>query len=94
MPQTITGKITVALLVLFFVQITVGFIYLFTAPLMALAVILASGLIVGVVFLVGGTIGAVFEDGSRKAIPLIVATLGVAELALFLSVQFGFSFGG
>ncbi|GKV70107.1 hypothetical protein NCCP2716_26050 [Sporosarcina sp. NCCP-2716] len=94
MPQTTSGKITAALLVLFFIQVIIGCIYLFTAPLMVFTVILATSLIAGIVFLVGGTIGTVFEDGSRKAVPLIVAALGAAELVLFLSVQFGFSFGG
>ncbi|WP_144036059.1 hypothetical protein [Sporosarcina koreensis] len=94
MPKTIPGKLTVGLLVLFFVQVLLGGLYFFTAPLMTLVVILVSGLIVSFVFMIAGTIGAVFEDGSRKAVPLIVAALGLAELALFLSVQFGFSFGG
>ncbi|WJY27315.1 hypothetical protein [Sporosarcina trichiuri] len=94
MPKTIPGKITTVLLLLFFVQFAIGGYYLFTAPLMALVVILATGLIMGLIFLIIGTIGAVFEDGSRKTVPLIVAGIGAVELILFLSVQFGFSFGG
>lgn len=79
---------------LFLIQVAVGAVYLFTAPLMVVVVILASSLIAGVVFLISGTIGTAYEEGSWKAVPLFVAVLGAAELTVFLYVQFGFSFGG
>ncbi|MGG0642559.1 hypothetical protein ABE021_01270 [Sporosarcina gallistercoris] len=94
MPSTIAGRIAFAMFVIFVIQIITVITLFFTNPLMGILVIIISTILVGPIFLVTGTLGAVFEDGSKKAIPLIVLVLGAIELAMFLFVAFGFEFGG
>ncbi|REB05589.1 hypothetical protein DVB69_15080 [Sporosarcina sp. BI001-red] len=94
MPSTIAGRIAFAMFVVFVLQIASIFILFFTNPLMGIVVIIISTILAGPIFLVTGTLGAVFEDGPKKAIPFIVLGLGIAELAMFLYVAFGFEFGG
>lgn len=94
MPSTIAGRIAFAMFVIFVIQFSTVITLFFTSPLMGIVVIMISTIFAGPIFLVTGTLGAVFEDGPKKAIPVIVLTLGIVELAMFLFVAFGFEFGG
>ncbi|MBD7908117.1 hypothetical protein [Sporosarcina gallistercoris] len=94
MPSTIAGRIAFAMFIIFIIQIITVITLIFTSPLLGIVVILISSILVGPIFLVTGTLGAVFEDESKKVIPLIVLVLGAIELAMFLFVAFGFEFGG
>lgn len=94
MPSTIAGRISFAMFVIFVIQIIAVITLFFTSPLMGIVFIIISTIVAGPIFLVTGTLGTVFEDGSKKAIPIIVLALGIVELVLFLFVAFGFEFGG
>ncbi|MGN7410180.1 MULTISPECIES: hypothetical protein [unclassified Sporosarcina] len=94
MPRTAMGKVSLAMLIFFVIQVISLVVLYFTGGFLVILVLLHSTIITAPIFFIFGLIGLVKEKGNKKIIPLVVLVLGVIELTFYLITIFGYQFGG
>lgn len=94
MPRTAMGKVSLAMLIFFVIQVISLVVLYFTGGFLVILVLLYSTIITAPIFFIFGLIGLVKEKGNKKIIPLVVLVLGVIELTFYLITILGYQFGG
>ncbi|UJF26689.1 hypothetical protein [Planococcus sp. 107-1] len=94
MPQTIWGKLSFAILILLAIEIAWAIIMVFVNFLGAMTVILQFTPFLAAVGMIVGVAGVLNEKKKAKRIPLLTLLLSFILIALFLTILFGFQFGG
>ena len=94
MPQSIWGKLSFVILILLAIEAGWAFIMIFVNFLGAMTVILQFTPFLAPLGVIIGIVGILKENKKEKLIPLLTLLLSIVLIALFLSILFGFQFGG
>ena len=94
MPQSIWGKLSFVILILLAIEVGWAFIMIFVNFLGAMTVILQYTPFLAPLGAIIGIVGTLKENKKEKLIPLLTLLLSIVLIALFLSILFGFQFGG
>ena len=94
MPQSIWGKLSFVILILLAIEVGWAFIMIFVNFLGAMTVILQYTPFLAPLGVIIGIVGTLKENKKEKLIPLLTLLLSIVLIALFLSILFGFQFGG